>query len=263
VRRFISGCAIALALGVLAMLMPATVLAGPTFNWTTTAGSSGSDSARSVAMRSDGSSYTAGLFSNTVAFGSTNLTSAGNRDVFLVKMSSTGTVEWALGGGGASDESSADVAVLPNGEAIVTGTFSGTANIFGTSLTASGISDIFVAKVNADGTVAWVVRGGGSGTDSATAIATASDSFAVITGVFNGAGAFGSASLTSAGGNDLFVARIDSSGAFDWAVSGGSNLVEAGGGVAVTADASAVLVDGTAGATGGTFFGSSAITASS
>lgn len=259
-RRFIPGCAIALALGVLAMLIPATALAPPTFNWLTTAGSGGNDSARSVAMRSDGSSYIAGLFSNTVAFGSTNLLSAGLQDVFLVKMSSTGTVEWALGGGGASSETSADVAVLPNGDAIVTGTFSGTATIFGTSLTASGISDIFVAKVNADGTVAWVVRGGGSGTDSATAIATASDSFAVITGVFSGTGVFGSTSLTSAGGNDLFVARIDSSGAFEWAVSGGSNLVEAGGGVAVTADASAVLVDGTAGATGGTFFGSSAIT---
>jgi len=74
---------------------------------------------------------------------------------------------WAKRAGGSENDKGYAIPVLPDGSSLVTGGFQDTA-ILGegetnaTSLTSAGGYDIFIAKYNADGTLAWAKRAGGS-----------------------------------------------------------------------------------------------------
>ena len=57
-----------------------------------------------------------------------------------------------------------------------------------------------------------------------------------LTGSFSGTLSFnpaGGANLTSAGGNDIFVTKLDTNGAFQWAVSAGGTGNDGGSGIAI------------------------------
>ncbi len=86
--------------------------------------------------------------------------------------------------------------------------------------------DIFVAKMNPDGTWAWAVKGGGNQYDD-MALNVAIDGLGniYVTGYFQGTGSFGSDVLYSTVGNqpDVFVWKMDTNGNHQWARSGGSS----------------------------------------
>ena len=63
-------------------------------------GSSGDDQSNAVAVDSNGDVYVTGAFEQTATFGSTTLTTAGNDDIFVAKMNSTGHWLWAVQAGG-------------------------------------------------------------------------------------------------------------------------------------------------------------------
>ena len=75
------------------------------------------------------------------------------------------------------------------------------------------------------------------------AISTLADGSAIVTGLFEGTVAFGSTSLTSASEDDIFIAKIDASGAYVWAIRAGSTSKDGGYGVSTLADGSAIESD--------------------
>ncbi|MCX6357762.1 MAG: hypothetical protein NT045_07830, partial [Candidatus Aureabacteria bacterium] len=81
------------------------------------------------------------------------------------------------------------IASLTDGSALVTGGFRGTAT-FGpgeaneATLISAGDRDIFIARYNPDGTLAWAKRAGGTNWDGGNAIAALADSSALVTGYF-------------------------------------------------------------------------------
>ena len=105
------------------------------------------------------------------------------------------------------------------GSSYVTGFFAGTVTIGSTTLTSAGGNDVFVAKYDAAGVAQWAVRGGGSGDDIATAIALDASGNIGITGGYGGgvSGIFGTTELFNAGGQDMFVAKLNGSGSWLWA----------------------------------------------
>jgi hypothetical protein len=140
------------------------------------------------------------------------------------------------------------------GNALVTGVFVGTASFAttptATALTAAGNSDVFVAKLaGADGACAWAVRAGGPGGDRGLGLAVDGGGNALATGFFSGTASFATTPaatvLASAGGNDVFVAKLaGADGAWLWAVPAGGAFDDQGQGIAVHGDALA-LVTGT------------------
>ena len=86
------------------------------------------------------------------------------------------------------------VAAFPDGSSVVTGLFRYTM-IFGETVLMtpgpSNASDVFVARYNADGSVAWAKRAGGGGTDLGAAITAFPDGSCVVTGFFEGTAVFG------------------------------------------------------------------------
>ena len=117
-------------------------------------------------------------------------------------------------------------AAVDAGAAVVAGSFSGTV-VFGeggeneTELTASGDSDLFLAKYEPDGALSWVIAPGGAGEDWARAVAASEDGSSVLVGVFVdsiqiGDTAFKQTELTSASGTGAFAAKFDSDGGLVW-----------------------------------------------
>src|SRR5690606_17283363 len=105
--------------------------------------------------------------------------------------------------------------------------YTGTINMGGITLTGGSI---FVAKYNADGTIAWA-RSTGSGTITPTDITVDASGNYYITGSFLGTATFGGQSLTSVVEGDAFIVKFNQSGIGLWARSqngGGLNYSHAG-----------------------------------
>jgi hypothetical protein len=152
--------------------------------------------------------------------------------------------EWAQARGGTGGDLAKAIAVDGDGNSVLVGSFTGTTN-FGTgTLTSAGAGDIIIAKYASDGTPVWAQRFGGTGNDTAYAVAidpaancdgVGGSDCIVVAGNFNAVIDLGTGPLVSAGGADIFVAKYASSGAPLWAHRYGSASDESGYGVAVDA----------------------------
>ncbi len=192
----------------------AKVNADGTYAWATRGGGPYYDYASGVSALPDGSSIITGYFDGIATFGTTTLTSSyGSADMFTAKLNADGSFAWATQGGGGGYDTASGVSALLDGSSIITGYFDGTAIFGSTTLTSTaGLYDTFTAKLNADGTYAWAIRGGGASDDYAYGVSALPDGSSIITGRFSGTAIFGTTTpLTSAGSYDTFTARIVSS----------------------------------------------------
>ena len=195
--------------------------------WAVGMGSSSTsgDFGRALALDPAGNLVVTGFYSGSGDFGGVTLTDSGQQDVFVEKLDkATGAVLWAKGFGGVGLDLGQSVAVDPNGNVYVTGSYQDTASFgAGGQLTAPDASstDIFVTKLNSSGTVLWAKSLGGAGQNSGFGIAVDASSNVYVTGNYTGSGPFGNVLLVSAGDSDVFVARLDSAGNVVWAISQG------------------------------------------
>lgn len=220
------------------------------------AGGPSSDSGYGIARLSDNSTVVTGYFRESAIFGEgepsqTVLTSDGDWEIFLARYNPDGALAWAKRAGGMNGDSGFGITNLPDDSIVVTGCFSDSA-IFGegelneTVLTAMGPSDIFVARYNPDGTLAWAKSAGGSSQDIGLGITALPDCSTVTTGYFRGSAIFGEGEpnqtvLTSPGGNDIFIARYNPDGSLAWAKGAGGVSSEAGNGITILSDNSVVV----------------------
>jgi hypothetical protein len=203
--------------------------------WAKRAGGSRSDLARGISVDASGNSYVTGYFDGAITFDSVvTLTSAGDYDIFVAKYLSNGDLAWAKRAGGADFQQSNGIDLDSAGNSYVTGYFFGTAT-FGdsVSLTSAGFPDIFIAKYTSNGDLAWAKRAGGIRNDQGSGISVDSAGNSYVTGFFNGTATFGTTTLTSAGGSDIFVAKYDSTGTVLWAKRAGGISGENGNGIGV------------------------------
>ena len=201
--------------------------------------------ARSMAVDASGNTYITGYFSGSVAFGSTTLVSAGGQDIFLAKYDNTGSFQWAKRAGGSVDNDIAYGVAVSGSDVYITGFFNSTANFNTPSatgsneITSAGGTDIFLAKYDNTGSFQWAKRAGGTTGDIAYGVAV-SGSDVYITGSFNSTANFntpsatGSNEITSAGNSDIFLAKYDNTGSFQWAKRAGGTTGDIAYGVAVS-----------------------------
>lgn len=235
----------------------AKINADGTWAWATLAGGTTGDYGRAISVSADGSAVATGYFQGTASFGSTSLTSAGNFDVYVAKIDASGNWAWATKAGGSSGDFGYGVSTTTDGSALVTGSFQGTATFGSTSRNSAGINDVFVAKINADGTWAWTTRAGGTGADYGYGVSATTDGACLITGYLSGTASFGSTSLTSSGISDIVVAKANPDGTWGWATGAGGAGNDYGYGVSVLADNSSRIVGSF---TGTADFGSTSLT---
>jgi hypothetical protein len=104
-----------------------------------------------IAVDASGNSYTTGFFAGTMTVGSTTLTAVGGRDIFIIKLDSSGSPVWAKSFGGSENDFGRGIAVDASGNSYTTGFFAGTMTVGSTTLTAVGGNDIFVIKLDSSG----------------------------------------------------------------------------------------------------------------
>ncbi len=186
-------------------------------------GGTSDDLGTGIAVDATGSAYVTGLTQSTgfpTTAGAFDTTSNGGSDVFVAKLSLTGSsLDYGTYLGGSSSELGGGIAVDAARSAYVTGSttstsFPTTAGAFAT--TSNGGSDVFVAKLNATGSgLEYATYLGGTSDDLGTGIAVDAAGSAYVTGSTTStsfpttADAF---DATANGGSDVFVAKLSPAG---------------------------------------------------
>jgi hypothetical protein len=160
-----------------------------------------------------------------ISFGSTQFPTTYGYDAYFAKLDTDGNWQWATKAGGPccpnfGYEYARGIAVDSIGNAFVIGDFSSIMS-FGinsneiSSLTTTGISsvrDVFIGKINANGTWAWAKQMGGTSNDYGGGIKYQNGQIWGI-GSFTGTATFKTSNqLISAGSEDIFLVNLDKNG---------------------------------------------------
>ena len=199
--------------------------------WLGHAGGSSSDFAYSVAVDPQGNVITVGGFCAPAAFGSLSLTGNGCAG-FATKTDPRGNFLWAVpipGSNVGSDQRRALMGVA--------------CDAFGNSLVAVGSLGPeagTILKLDSSGQLLWTTSLGGT----PSSVATDALGNAYVAGSFSGSVSLGGTSLTSAGGLDIFVWKLDPAGKSIWVKQAGFVFDDICNGVGVD-PAGNVLIAGT------------------
>jgi hypothetical protein len=197
------------------------------FDWITQAGGPNDDIGMSVAIDASGNSYVTGTFWGNPTFGTTTtLTNTGYWDSFVAKVSPTGNWLWAKQSVSAASEWGYDIAVDGSANVYITGSYELDITLGTTILSTGGLinKNFYTAKLDTNGNWLWAVGAGGSGQDWAYSLAVDTGGNVYLTGNFDSTdAAFGSTVLISQGWADVFVAMLNTSGVWQWAVRAGGS----------------------------------------
>ena len=192
------------------------------FLWAKSMGGASDDGGQSIIEDSSGNVYTMGYFWGTADFdpgvGTLNLTSSGNKDIFVSKLGGNGDFAWAKSMGGMNSDEGHSIAIDSSDNIFITGDFTGIVDFdpgAGTAnLTSAGNRDTFVSELDNNGGFVWAKSVGGTDQDLGYGIAADSSNSIYTTGSFSGTADFvpgaGTFNLTSAGNSDIFVSKLQS-----------------------------------------------------
>lgn len=205
------------------------------------------DQCHSVSAFPDGSFLVTGFFQGSSTFGlgepnETTLISNGEADIFVARYNQDCTLEWVFNVGGTIDDTPDRVVAMSDGSFFLAGEFyaqitlgagepnetvlvsKGKSDIF-----PDGFSDIFLARYNADRTLAWAVRAGSDSEywETIGSISALPDGRCFMAGTFGdyatfGPGEINQTDLTSYGCWDAFIAAFNQDGTLAWATNAGS-----------------------------------------
>ncbi|MBI4699845.1 MAG: PQQ-binding-like beta-propeller repeat protein [Deltaproteobacteria bacterium] len=209
--------------------------------WSKRFGAAGYEQAPQIRVDGAGAVLLTGFFEGTVDFGGGPLVSAGYADIFVAKLDKDGKHLWSKGFGADGQDTGDGIAVDGTGSALVTGACQGTVDFGGGPLPGAGGDDVFVAKFDKDGKHVWSKRAGNGQNQRGLALALDAFGSSVVTGWFFGAIDFGGGLLVSAGGYDIFVAKLDKDGKHVWSKRFGDGSEQFGFGIAVDGAGSVVL----------------------
>ena len=191
------------------------------FIWAKMVGSTGSDLGFSITTDALGYVYTTGYFSDVADFdpgaGTFNLTPNGGGDIYIQKLDSNGNFIWAKSmGGSIGSEDGRSITTDVSGNVYTTGYFENTVDFdpgAGTfNLISNGGKDIFIQKLDSNGTFIWAKSMGTTGIDHGFSITTDASGIVYTVGAFSGTVDFdpgaGTFNVTSNGYIDLFIQKL-------------------------------------------------------
>lgn len=146
--------------------------------------------------------------------------------LFLTLSVNAQQFDWAQSIGGLGSDVARDITTDADGNVIVVGSFSGYAEVAGTSMSGDGVLEAFVAKFTSEGDLLWTRVITGPGEDMARGVVTDEEGTIYVVGHFTDTVTFhGTGSITEGvkgeGGKDIFIAKYLSDGTFVWQITGG------------------------------------------
>ncbi len=115
-----------------------------------------------------------------------------------------------------SPQNIADLAVGPDGNIVVVGSFGNVIDLGAGPMASTGSFDILVAKFTPKGELVWAKRFGDAAPQEAFAVAIDTTGAIYVGGAVAGSVDFGDGIKTSVGADDAFIAKFDANGNADW-----------------------------------------------
>jgi len=183
--------------------------------WEKTLGGSGIDSGQSIQQTSDGGYIVAGFSASNDGDVTNN---HGSEDYWVVKLSTTGDIQWEKTLGGSSYDLATSIQQTSEGGYIVAGmSSSNNGDVSGNH----GNLDYWIVKLNSTGNIVWQKSLGGTEADKARSIQQTSDGGFIVAGQSRS----NDGDVTGNHGyEDYWVVKLSSIGVIEWERSlGGSN----------------------------------------
>lgn len=178
--------------------------------WATAYGNGSDTSALDIATDDRLHSYVGGTFSGSMTFGEAQHVAVGLGDGYAIETGPTGELLWSTVVSGPGYDDVAGVAVAPNGDILLGGTFTGDLKLLGvTRGTSRGDSDGYVAKLSRSHELLWVNQIGGAGRDRVDALAVDSSGSVLVIGRYSGELTVGQEQLSTVGESGLLIATLD------------------------------------------------------
>jgi hypothetical protein len=206
--------------------------------WVKSFGGRYPDRIKHVGVDGQGNIYVQGEFRDTGDWGGAKpLIAAGGADfdVMLAKYDLNGDHKWSKRFGGQFDEAAAGIAVDPAGNVTISGAFRKQISFGdGDDHVALGEDDIYVARFDTGGKLAWAQTYGGVRDDAGGGVASDAAGNTVLTGWFQNAADFGIGVVRSKNQNrDVFALKLDPRGALTWVQTWGDKDHDQGRAVAI------------------------------
>lgn len=183
--------------------------------WAESFGDAKDQSASALAVGKGDKVYVGGVFTGLLgSFGGATLEATGGDDGFVIALGADGKVDWGVGLGetkgkenGAGNQRVTSLAVdKQSGELVVAGLFEETLNV-GQSLTALGMRDIFLMKMDGAGKTVWASSFGSMDDEPSALVAVDLAGNMILTGHITGSVNFGR-ELLSGSDEDIFIAKF-------------------------------------------------------
>lgn len=199
--------------------------------WANGVGGTGFDRGEVIASDEDGNCYVAGLFHRSVTFGTINLSTLDpNGDLFLAKLNNHGVWEWVqkLHNSNEYYITITDIAFDNNNDVYLTGNFTGYMILDDITIYSDGGTDIFIAQMDPNGNWLWADNVGSIDHEYCYSIDVDQSGNIYITGQYYQTLTIGDTYLPDTGWQEIFVAKMDSTGVWIWAQHSGGTC-DAGG----------------------------------
>lgn len=175
--------------------------------WQQTFGGSEDEYARAVHQTADGGYI---IVATTLSNNGDVLLNHGQSDYWVIKLSSSGIMEWQKSYGGISIDNAYDIKQTVDGGYIVIGDSITILNSYAANH--YGSSDVWIVKLNGIGTIEWEKSLGGEGDDGAIAVSQTIDGgYVVAAQSWSNIGAEGGHS-----DNDFYILKLTSTGTLEW-----------------------------------------------
>ncbi|RLB61464.1 MAG: hypothetical protein DRI90_11310, partial [Deltaproteobacteria bacterium] len=185
--------------------------AGPTI--------SSSSVAAALAVDSSSEIVVGGQFGGDFELAGVPLHSKGDRDAFVVELNTAGDVTFVRSFGHSGVQRVGGVAIAPSGPIVVVGDFTQGVDFSGMGggvHNSKGDWDIFIVQLDDAGLYSWSQTYGDASPQTAAGVAIDAQDDVVLAGSFYGTVDFGSGAVPSAGGEDVYVAKLDGGGNALW-----------------------------------------------
>lgn len=214
--------------------------------WQKSLGGAGDDVGYSIQQTSDGGYIVAGysdsangdVTGNHSYWDTNDWTYKPSRDAWVVKLNSTGSIQWQKSLGGSGEDSASSIQQTSDGGYILAGYSN---SVDGHVTGNHGSHDFWIAKMDANGSLIWQKSLGGSKTDKAYSIKQTPDGGYVAAGYSFSIDGDVVGHHGNDTGTDYWVVRLNATGDLQWNKSLGGTFGEAAFSLDLTSDGGYVI----------------------